>query len=127
MATQTDSQSFVSDQRRERVENLVYAFRHNTKAVVGLGLILGLTVLAILAPILVSQEAANQMNVQNRLQLRVFNIRSALTTLAETCCLGLYWASRLVSSSVCQALLFHQPSASHSVGLLDTLVVDLTT
>jgi peptide/nickel transport system permease protein len=66
MATQTDSRSFVSDQRRERVENLVYAFRHNTKAVVGLGLILGLTVLAILAPILVSQEAANQMNVQNR-------------------------------------------------------------
>lgn len=66
MAAQTDRWTFVSDQRRDRLQNLAYAFRHNTKAVVGLGLILGLGVLAVLAPILVSQEAANQMNVQNR-------------------------------------------------------------
>lgn len=66
MATQTSGRSLVSEQRRERIRKFAYAIRHNTKAVVGLGLITGLVVLAVVAPTVISQEAANQPNVQNR-------------------------------------------------------------
>lgn len=66
MATRTRPSSLVSDQRRERLRLLVQAFRHNTKAMFGLGLIVGLTALALAAPLLISQEAANEMAVQNR-------------------------------------------------------------
>lgn len=66
MAAETGSARLVDEYQRERLRRLARAVRHNTKAVVGLGIILGLVVLAVASPMLVSEEAANQMNVQDR-------------------------------------------------------------
>ncbi|QZX98363.1 ABC transporter permease [Halobaculum rubrum] len=66
MAAETGTARFVDEYQRERLYRLARSIRHNTKAVVGLGLILGLVVLAIVSPMLISQEAANQVDIQNR-------------------------------------------------------------
>ncbi|WP_435062454.1 ABC transporter permease [Halobaculum sp. EA56] len=66
MAAESATARIVDEYQRERIYRLARSIRHNTKAVVGLGLILGLVVLAIVSPMLISQEAANQVNIQDR-------------------------------------------------------------
>ncbi|MFC6786480.1 ABC transporter permease [Halobaculum halobium] len=66
MAAETGTARFVDEYQRERLYRLARSIRHNTKAVVGLSLIVALVVLAIASPMLISQEAANQVDIQNR-------------------------------------------------------------
>lgn len=66
MAAETGTERIIDEYQRERLYKLGRSIRHNTKAVVGLGIIVGLVGLAIASPVLISQEAANQMNVANR-------------------------------------------------------------
>jgi len=66
MAAETGTARFVDEYQRERLYRLARSVRHNTKAVVGLSLIAALVVLAIVSPMLISQEAANQVDIQNR-------------------------------------------------------------
>lgn len=66
MAAETGTARVVDEYQRERLYRLARSVRHNTKAVVGLSLILGLVALAIVSPMLISQEAANQVNIQDR-------------------------------------------------------------
>jgi len=66
MATETSSSRFLDQYQRERLRKFARSIRRNTKAVVGLALIVGLVVLAVVSPMLVSEQAANQMNVQDR-------------------------------------------------------------
>lgn len=68
MAAETNSARVIDQYQRERLQKFAHSIRHNTKAVVGLALILGLIVLAVVSPMLVSEQAANQMNVQNRFE-----------------------------------------------------------
>ena len=64
--TETGDARFVDRYQRERLVSLARSIRHNTKAVVGLALIVGLVTLAVVSPMLISEEAANQLNVANR-------------------------------------------------------------
>ncbi len=66
MATDTGTSRFTDEYQRERLYKFARSIRHNKKAAVGLSLIIVLVVLAIVSPRLISQEAANQVNVQNR-------------------------------------------------------------
>jgi peptide/nickel transport system permease protein len=67
MAAETGSSSgFLDPHRRERLVGLAGRIRRNSKATVGLVIIVALVVLAVLSPMLISQEAANTMNVQDR-------------------------------------------------------------
>ncbi|UIO99776.1 ABC transporter permease [Halobaculum sp. CBA1158] len=66
MAAETGTTTVVDEYQRERLYRFARSVRHNTKAVVGLALILGLVVLAVVSPMMISQEAANEMNVQDR-------------------------------------------------------------
>jgi peptide/nickel transport system permease protein len=66
MAAETSSSTLVDQYQRERFRKFARSIRHNSKAVVGLTLIVGLFVLAVVSPMLVSEQAANQMNVQDR-------------------------------------------------------------
>jgi peptide/nickel transport system permease protein len=66
MATDTGASRFIDEYQRERLYRLARSIRHNKKAIVGLSLIIVLVVLAIVSPRLISQEAANQPNIQNR-------------------------------------------------------------
>lgn len=66
MATESGSAGFLDEYRRERIAGLAGRIRRNSKAVVGLTIIVVLVVLAVFSPMLISQERANQMNVQDR-------------------------------------------------------------
>jgi len=66
MAAESSSQRVINQYQRERLRKFGRSIRHNTKAVVGLALIIGLVVLAIVSPMIISEQAANQMNVQDR-------------------------------------------------------------
>jgi len=66
MAAETSSQRVINQYQRERLRKFGRSIRHNTKAVVGLALIIGLVVLAIVSPMIISEQATNQMNVQDR-------------------------------------------------------------
>lgn len=66
MAAETSNTKFIDDYQRERLYKLAKSIRYNTKAVVGLSIIIGLVLLAIFSPMVISDEAANQMNVQDR-------------------------------------------------------------
>lgn len=66
MAADTGTSRFIDEYQRERLYRLAWSIRHNRKAAVGLSLIIVLVVLAIVSPRLISQEAANQPNIQNR-------------------------------------------------------------
>lgn len=66
MAADTGTSRFIDEHQRERLYRLAWSIRHNRKAAVGLSLIIVLVVLAIVSPRLISQEAANQPNIQNR-------------------------------------------------------------
>ncbi|MFB6235110.1 MAG: ABC transporter permease [Halopenitus sp.] len=68
MAAETETRSrLVLDQyQRERLARLARSIRHNTKAAVGLTIIVGLVGLAIFSPMLISEQAANQMDMANR-------------------------------------------------------------
>jgi peptide/nickel transport system permease protein len=64
--TETSGVWFIDQYQRERLTSLAQSIRHNTKAVTGLALILALVTLAIFSPILISEQTANQLNVQDR-------------------------------------------------------------
>lgn len=66
MAAETSNRKLIDDYQRERLTKLARSIRYNTKAVVGLTIIIGLVLLAILSPMLISEQAANEMNVQDR-------------------------------------------------------------
>ncbi len=66
MAAETSNTQFIDDYQRERLTKLARSIRYNTKAVVGLTIIAGLVLLAIFSPMLISDQAANEMNVQDR-------------------------------------------------------------
>lgn len=66
MAAETSNTQFIDDYQRERLTKLARSIRYNTKAVVGLTIIIGLVLLAIFSPMLISDQAANEMNVQDR-------------------------------------------------------------
>jgi peptide/nickel transport system permease protein len=66
VAADTGTSRFIDEHQRERLYRLAWSIRHNRKAAVGLSLIIVLVVLAIVSPRLISQEAANQPNIQNR-------------------------------------------------------------
>jgi peptide/nickel transport system permease protein len=66
MATESGSARFLDEYRRERLLGLAARIRHNSKATVGLAIIVALVVLAAFSPMLISQSAANEMNVQDR-------------------------------------------------------------
>lgn len=66
MATGTGRGRLFDAHRRERLYSLGRRIRFNSKAVVGLSIIVVLVVLAILAPLVISEESANRANVQDR-------------------------------------------------------------
>lgn len=66
MAAETSNRKLIDDYQRERLTRLARSIRYNTKAVVGLTIIVGLVLLAIFSPMLISEQAANEMNVQDR-------------------------------------------------------------
>jgi len=66
MATESGTGRFLNQYQRERVSDLARRIRHNSKAIVGLAIIVVLVVLAVFSPMLISQESSEQMNVQDR-------------------------------------------------------------
>lgn len=66
MATESSQRLVLDEYQIERLYKFGRSLRHNSKAVVGLAIILALVVLAIVSPEVISQESANQLNVQNR-------------------------------------------------------------
>lgn len=74
MATETDAETgdgsgrAFETARRRRLRKLARRLRHNTKAMVGLAIIVVLVVLAVAAPLAISNEQANQINIQERFQ-----------------------------------------------------------
>lgn len=68
MSTDTRTVDFLSDSRRRRLTDLFRKFRHNSKAVVGAGIILLLVLTATFAPVVVSEKKANQVHIQDRFE-----------------------------------------------------------
>ena len=68
MATDVSDGEVLDPAQRQRFSNLLRRIRHNTKAMVGLSIIVMLVALAIAAPAMIPREQANQLDVTNRFQ-----------------------------------------------------------
>lgn len=68
MATDVSSGRVLDPAQRERLHDLGRRVRHNSKAVVGLAIIVLLVLTAVVAPVAIPREQANQVDIANRFQ-----------------------------------------------------------
>lgn len=69
MATETrDEGPLMAHRTITRLYRLALRIRHNTKALVGLLIIVGLVLLAIVSPLLINQEELNEVEIQQRFE-----------------------------------------------------------